>query len=112
MSFILINSRTGLTDSGGVCAFELPDILVLVFTANDQSLEGGLKVVAAAQSARRLFAYERAPLAVVPLLSRWDGKSEVKLAKSWMKRFDDDLRPLTSNWLPNDFSPRDFLSKI
>ena len=42
--FVLIDSRTGITDLGGVCTIFLPDILVLVFTANDQSFEGALKV--------------------------------------------------------------------
>src|SRR5260370_31167254 len=38
--FTLIDSRTGVTDIGGVCTIQLPDVLVLLFTANEQSLEG------------------------------------------------------------------------
>jgi cellulose biosynthesis protein BcsQ len=64
--FILIDSRTGLTDSGGVCTVQMPDFLVLVFTANDQSVTNGLKVVAAVQEERQPFAFERGPLAVIP----------------------------------------------
>jgi MinD-like ATPase involved in chromosome partitioning or flagellar assembly/tetratricopeptide (TPR) repeat protein len=109
--FILIDSRTGLTDSGGVCTVQMPDFLVLVFTANDQSLTNGLKVVAAIQEARQSFAFERGPLAVVPLLSRWDGKTEVDLAEDWVKRVSDQVGVLTSLWLPKDFSSRDFLEK-
>jgi cellulose biosynthesis protein BcsQ len=41
--FVLLDSRTGITDTGGVCTVFLPDILVLVFTANDQSLKQGFK---------------------------------------------------------------------
>ena len=38
--FILLDSRTGITDAGGVCTILLPDFLALVFTANEQSFEG------------------------------------------------------------------------
>jgi len=109
--FVLIDARTGLTDSGGVCTVQMPDILVLVFTTNEQSLGDGLKIVDAAQRGRRHFAYDRAPLAVVPLLSRWCGDDEVDLGASWMQRFDEDLQPLVSSWLPQGFGPRQFLEK-
>jgi tetratricopeptide (TPR) repeat protein len=109
--FVLIDSRTGLTDSGGVCTIQMPHMLVLVFTANDQSLDGGLRVVAAAQKERRDFAFDRPPLAVVPLLSRWEGENEVDIGEQWMKRLDRELAPLTAPWLPKDFSPRHFIEK-
>jgi hypothetical protein len=109
--FVLIDSRTGLTDSGGVCTIQMPDMLVLVFTANDQSVDGGLRAVAAAQQERRNFGYDRGPLVVIPLLSRWEGESEVDIGEQWMKRLNSDLTPLTAPWLPKDFSPRQFLEK-
>jgi hypothetical protein len=109
--FVLIDSRTGLTDSGGVCTIQMPHMLVLVFTANDQSLDGGLRVVAAAQKERRDFAFDRPPLAVVPLLSRWEGENEVDIGEQWMRRLDCELASLTAPWLPKDFSPRHFLEK-
>jgi hypothetical protein len=109
--FVLIDSRTGLTDSGGVCTIQMPHILVLVFTANDQSVDGGLRIVAAAQRERRDFGYDRGPLVVIPVLSRWEGEKEVDIGEQWMKRLDIDLVPLTEPWLPKDFSPRQFLEK-
>ena len=109
--FVLIDARTGLTDSGGVCTVQIPDWLVLVFTANEQSLTDGLKIVDAAQQGRRNFAYDRSPLAIVPLLSRWCGDDEVDIGQQWMRRLDQKLRPLVSSWLPQQFTPRDFLEK-
>jgi MinD-like ATPase involved in chromosome partitioning or flagellar assembly len=38
--FVLLDSRTGLTDIGGICTIHLPDVVVSVFTANHQSMEG------------------------------------------------------------------------
>lgn len=52
----LVDSRTGLTDAGGICTVLLPDILVLAFTANDQSLEGGLAFIDAVQRERDNYA--------------------------------------------------------
>ncbi|PYS25293.1 MAG: hypothetical protein DMF72_02115 [Acidobacteria bacterium] len=36
----LIDSRTGITDVGGVCTVQLPDIVVFVFVFNNQNLAG------------------------------------------------------------------------
>lgn len=110
--FVLIDARTGLTDSGGVCTVQMPDWLVLVFTANEQSLTDGLRIVNAAQQGRRNFTYDRSPLAVVPLLSRWCGDDEVDIGQQWLQRLDKELRPLVSSWLPQGFTPRDYLEKI
>lgn len=37
---ILIDSRTGFTDAGGICTIQIPDGVVLVTAPNQQSLEG------------------------------------------------------------------------
>lgn len=110
--FVLIDSRTGLTDAGGVCTVQMPDFLVLVFTSSGQSLTDGLKLISSAQTQRRNFAYDRAPLAVVPLLTRWDGDDEVDLGVKWLDRMNDELRTITNSWLPKEFEPRQFLEKV
>jgi len=33
--FVLVDSRTGVTDIGGICTIQLPDILVPLFTATE-----------------------------------------------------------------------------
>lgn len=38
--FILIDSRTGVTDTAGICTMELPDKLVACFALNTQSIAG------------------------------------------------------------------------
>jgi cellulose biosynthesis protein BcsQ len=43
--FVLIDSRTGLSDSSGICTIMMPDILVPMFTANYQSLFGVRDIV-------------------------------------------------------------------
>jgi hypothetical protein len=109
--YVLIDSRAGLTDSGGICTVQMPHMLVLVFGTNEQSLNGGLHAVTAVQEERRNFGYDRTPLVVIPLLSRWEGENEVDIAETWMQRLDLELAPLTAPWLPRAFSPRNFLEK-
>ncbi|MBI3270741.1 MAG: pentapeptide repeat-containing protein [Planctomycetes bacterium] len=37
--FVLVDSRTGLTDLAGVCALQIPDHVVVVFSLNEQNLD-------------------------------------------------------------------------
>jgi formylglycine-generating enzyme required for sulfatase activity/MinD-like ATPase involved in chromosome partitioning or flagellar assembly len=45
--FVLIDSRTGVADTSGICTVHMPDIVVLCFTYNLQSMRG---IAAVAQS--------------------------------------------------------------
>jgi MinD-like ATPase involved in chromosome partitioning or flagellar assembly len=38
--YVLIDSRTGVSDTSGICTVEMPDTLVVCFTLNDQSIAG------------------------------------------------------------------------
>jgi tetratricopeptide (TPR) repeat protein len=38
--YVFIDSRTGLTDVGGVCTLHFPDLVVLLFSLNDQNIDG------------------------------------------------------------------------
>jgi MinD-like ATPase involved in chromosome partitioning or flagellar assembly len=108
--FILIDSRTGITDTGGICTILLPDFLVLVFSSNDQSFEGALGVAQSIERERRDLAVPRHPLTILPLLSRFDRTQEVELADRWLMRFARDLKPFYDDWLPGYFdSPLEIL---
>lgn len=37
---ILIDSRTGITDIGGICTMQLPEVVVLLFALNEQNING------------------------------------------------------------------------
>ncbi|GGK72226.1 FxSxx-COOH system tetratricopeptide repeat protein [Mangrovihabitans endophyticus] len=41
---VLIDSRTGTSDTGGICTVQLPDSVVNCFTLNTQSIEGAVAV--------------------------------------------------------------------
>ncbi|MES2075274.1 MAG: tetratricopeptide repeat protein [Pseudomonadota bacterium] len=75
--YVLVDSRTGRTDSAGICTTLLPRKLVVVFTPNRQSLEGVQALVARAAAYRRSHEDEQRQLLVYPLPSRIEmGDSE------------------------------------
>src|SRR5262249_25401557 len=83
--FVVIDSRTGLTDTSGICAMLMPEVLVAVFTPNRQSLFGVIDLVR--EAARyRAKSDDLRPLMIYPLPSRIDA-SEPALRQSW--RFGD-----------------------
>lgn len=47
--YVLIDSRTGLTDIGGICTLQLPEAVVMVFNLNDQNLHGIRQVMRSIQ---------------------------------------------------------------
>ena len=50
--YVLLDSRTGVTDVGGICTRHLPDAVVMMFRPDDQSLEGTAGVADAIRSER------------------------------------------------------------
>jgi cellulose biosynthesis protein BcsQ/tetratricopeptide (TPR) repeat protein len=42
--YVLIDSRTGMSDVADICTVSLPDVLVACFTLNDQAIEGAATV--------------------------------------------------------------------
>ncbi len=42
---VLIDSRTGITEMGGVCTYQLADVVIALCTANQQSLNGTYEVL-------------------------------------------------------------------
>ena len=107
----LIDSRTGITDSGGICTIQLPDILVLVFSANEQSLMGIKDVALRAQIARQKLAYDRMPQLVFPLPSRFDGRTEYEEGQKWLDIFAKELDLFYTDWLPSHYTSLQILEK-
>lgn len=73
--YVFVDSRTGLTDVGGVCTLHLPDLVVLLFSLNEQNLQGIASVARVLRNADK--APQLLPVATpVPNLPR-DSKSLV-----------------------------------
>ena len=102
--FIFIDSRAGIVDYGGICTIQLPDYLTLVFTPNEQSVKGVKNYAVKAQKARQQLAYDRMPLLIFPVLSRFDGKEEKARGELWLKTAETEMQEFYADWLPKDFS--------
>jgi cellulose biosynthesis protein BcsQ/nucleotide-binding universal stress UspA family protein len=107
--FVLVDSRTGVTDIGGICTVQLPDLLVLVFTATEQAFLGSLEIAKRSAAARQRLPYERLRVPAVPVPSRFDTQTEFELSQQWLDRFARELAPLYVDWLPSSISRRDVL---
>jgi formylglycine-generating enzyme required for sulfatase activity/cellulose biosynthesis protein BcsQ len=79
--FVLIDSRTGITDTSGICTMMMPEKLVVVFTPNRQSLTGATSLVRRALNYRRN-SNDLRPLVVYPLPSRIED-AEDDLRRYW-----------------------------
>ena len=86
--YVFIDSRTGQTDTSGICTALLPEKLVAVFTPNRQSLLGLETVLQQAISYRKA-ADDARPLVVYPLPSRVEINQDA-LRRTW--RFGDLAR--------------------
>jgi cellulose biosynthesis protein BcsQ len=63
--FILVDSRTGLSDTAGICAVVLPDSVVCCFLMNRQSIDGAAAVAASVhQLAQRPLRFLPVPMRV------------------------------------------------
>src|SRR5258708_39156992 len=110
LDFILIDSRTGITDIGGICTVQLPDLLFLLFTASNQSLYGSIDVVERARRIRANLPFDRAKLLVLPVATRFEGRLEYQLAEEWLSIFAKVLAPLYLEWSHRDVTSSDFLN--
>ena len=97
--FVLIDSRTGISDTAGICTAHLPDRLVVVFTANEQNLRDVVDIAERADRARDALPYDRPKHLVLPVLSRLDNRVEYERAELWQRKCADAVKPLFTNWL-------------
>ncbi|WP_236808262.1 tyrosine-protein kinase family protein [Amycolatopsis albispora] len=97
--FVLIDSRTGVSDIASICTAQLPDRLVVVFTANDQNLNDVVDVARRADEARDRLPYDRPRHSVLPVLSRLDNRVEYQRAEQWQRRCAEVVAPFFRNWL-------------
>lgn len=89
--YVLIDSRTGISDVSGICTSIMPEKLVIMFGPNNQNLRV-LDVVEAAVDYRRL-SDDKRPLIVFPLASRFDHNNQADL-QVWTKTYRDEFAEL------------------
>jgi MinD-like ATPase involved in chromosome partitioning or flagellar assembly len=110
--FVLIDSRTGVTDIGGICTVHLADVLVLLFTANDSSSDGALEIVERARKAQQHLPLDRQRLLAVPVPARDESRTEYERATQWKNRFAEQFGELYRDWLPSGKTPHDAIELL
>ncbi|WP_426507731.1 FxSxx-COOH system tetratricopeptide repeat protein [Dactylosporangium sp. McL0621] len=99
--FVLIDSRTGLSDSAGICTVLLPDLVVNCFTLSTQSIDGAVTVARSIQNQR-----VDAPVRQLPVPMRVEdgekGKLDAGRDYAWLRfaQFLDgfDIEAMTRYW--------------
>jgi cellulose biosynthesis protein BcsQ len=71
--YVLIDSRTGVSDTSSICTVQMPDLLVVLFTLNHQSIEGAAAMAASIQA-------QRAGLPIFPVPTRIEYGEQDKLS--------------------------------
>lgn len=110
--YIFIDSRTGYSDTSGICTYLLPDVLVLLFSSNEQSVQGTIDVAEKAQSGRQKLSVDRMPLTIFPIPSRIDKTEEYLESKKWNTKFANSFSKYYTNWLPKFIQTERILEEI
>jgi MinD-like ATPase involved in chromosome partitioning or flagellar assembly len=109
---VLVDSRTGLTDIGGLCTVQLPDFLAVFFTPNTQSIDGALNVARIAAKQRDALPVDRAQLPVLPVVTRFEASTEVALAQHWLGVIEKSIEDVVSIWRARSVYTRDVLTQV
>ncbi len=113
----LIDSRTGITDIGGICTVQMPDTVVFVFALNDQNILGIEQIAReltspnnkAVQAIKRrpelLFVASRKELSEVGKLREWEQRAADTFGKycytpAVRENFDDVASYLRKTSIP------------
>jgi len=100
--YILIDSRTGVSDTSGICTVQLPDVLVVCFTLNTQGIVGSAAVAKSAlegSQARPDLSARKAELRILPVPMRIENAEYKKLERQ-LARARAAFSALPSQLLP------------
>lgn len=106
--FVFIDSRTGITDIGGICTIQMPDSLVMLFTPTEIGFKGIIDVAQRALAAQQKLSNARYRLTILPIPTRMDS-DEYMLMEQWMDRFARELGDIYKSWLPTSVKSIDIL---
>ena len=111
-AFVLLDSRTGVTDIGDVCTVLLPDALVVFFVTNEQNLDGVQYVIDRANLVTQKLPTDRGKLVAVPVLARDEVYNEYKRAQLWRQKSAEKFEPVLRDWLPRTVTASSYFQKM
>jgi cellulose biosynthesis protein BcsQ len=98
--FILIDSRTGVSDTSGICTIQMPDELVVCFTLNRQSMYGASSAARSAFKMRHTASGE-------PTLKIWPLPTRVEKAEKERLQFVSTVARARFSGLMHQLSPEE-----
>ncbi|PWU10755.1 MAG: hypothetical protein C5B51_03775 [Terriglobia bacterium] len=86
---VLIDSRTGVTEMGGVCTVQLSDAIVLCVTLSQQSIDGASRMADGIDKQRRV--KSEPGVRIFPVITRVEGTPDALARDAVVERFDHYL---------------------
>jgi len=98
--WVLIDSRTGVSDTSGVCTIQMPDAVVACFTLNRQSIDGTVAILNSIRSFRSA-KIDGSTIDFFPLATRIENaeQARLELARGY-------YRPALAEFLPKAVQAR------
>ena len=96
--WVLIDSRTGVSDTSGICTIQMPSIVVACFTLNRQSIDGVAAILRSIR-AYRSPSVDGSKIQFFPVAMRIENGEQRRLERA--RRY---ARPLLIEFLPSYFS--------
>ncbi|MBC2698140.1 MAG: tetratricopeptide repeat protein [ANME-2 cluster archaeon] len=81
--FVLIDSRTGITDIGGICTLQMPDVVVLLFSLNEQCISGTEMIAEKILTKSSDVVEQQNPPKIILIPSRIDKNLEIDTKHEW-----------------------------
>ncbi|HEX4496643.1 MAG TPA: AAA family ATPase, partial [Thermoanaerobaculia bacterium] len=105
---VLIDSRTGVTEQGGVCTHHLADLVVLLSAANDLNLDGAIWMARTLSDPRLVDVRGGRPLQILPTPSRIEQTAQKEELVTFRRRFRREFRRYVPAAVgrPEDFALR------
>lgn len=104
---ILVDSRTGVTDIGGICTLQLPDVVVILFSLNEQNISGTEYLVESILKKSTEVSRKKSPPALILKPSRVEiaGGQDMKI------RWEEIAADRLGKYLPDTVEPLRYIKK-
>jgi len=79
--YVLIDGRTGVSDTSNICTLQMPDLVVIPFTLNRQSISGAVAAAACIQAKRELL-----PIFPIPTRVEYGEQEKLSAAMAYARR--------------------------
>ena len=100
----LIDSRTGVSDTSGICTIQMPDILVAFFTLNRQSVEGVTAILRSIRAFRNP-TVDGSKIDFFPIATRIENAEQGRLevARGYARNALADFLPKAMQFRPREY---------